>query len=92
VHIGVNLRVDWVLSRIYDGSINQIASTEEHFMAAEIIRDIEDIEKIYDEAIAQSIEHSRYPGSSYEDGVRATLAWFFGDEEDAPIVLPGDGD
>ena len=54
-------------------------------MAIDVVPDIADIQKQYDEAIARSIESSRYPASSYEDGVKATLAWIVGDSDDEPI-------
>ena len=45
-------------------------------------------EKQIDEVIGKIIENPgpRWPGQTYEDGVRAALDWVLGDEEDDPLT------
>lgn len=43
------------------------------------------IQSQFDEAAARSIEPSRYPAMSYEQGVRDALAYVLGESDDPPM-------
>lgn len=46
----------------------------------------DDIEQQHTEALVWTSEgRTQYPGSSYEDGVKAALGWVLGEEDEAPI-------
>lgn len=53
---------------------------------AGIARTPEEIEAVADEAAARTAEGgSRYPGMTYEQGVRDALAWVMDDDADSPM-------
>lgn len=50
-------------------------------------RTIEEVEAEYDKATAVHADGlNPWPGMTYVQGVRDTLAWIMGDSEDAPLV------
>lgn len=50
----------------------------------ETTRTEEQADKIISEIIAQGGDNPRFPGMSYEDGVRAALEWAFGQTDEHP--------
>jgi len=49
------------------------------------MRDSDEVEQQFDEANAACAEGSnRYPGMTYDQGVRDALAWVLGESDDAP--------
>lgn len=55
---------------------------------SEIIRDESEIDEIINEThIIENEEGSRYPGMSYEQGLRDMYEWLIGDSDDNPLEL-----
>ncbi len=58
-----------------------------HYRQANADYEPNKIEAQHCEAVLWTSEgRTQYPGSSYEDGVAAALAWILGESEDAPIT------
>ena len=50
------------------------------------LRDAEEVEEAFNEAMALEVEgQNPYPGSNYVGGVKAALAWVLGESDDAPL-------
>ena len=49
-----------------------------------IVRSKEEIDRVLDWAIEGQDQGSRFPGMSYEDGIRETIDWLTGYSDDAP--------
>ncbi|MBO7322163.1 MAG: hypothetical protein J6U51_01075 [Bacteroidales bacterium] len=50
----------------------------------EIARSDEQIDELYDKAL-DALYSSKFPGMTYEQGIRYTLAWILGESDDNPL-------
>lgn len=54
-------------------------------MIRSIVRSEAEIDEVLNKASEAFDEGSKYPGMSYEDGIRAFAEWLFGDTNDNPF-------
>lgn len=51
----------------------------------EVVRTDKEIEKVLDKAIDGVAKGSKYPGMSFEEGVREMYDWLTGDQDEPPL-------
>lgn len=50
-----------------------------------IVRSDEDIDNLLNECVEAEDSGSKYPGISYEEGIRAAIDWLIGDDDVHPL-------